>query len=113
MAIYKDGVRTTGEFKEKNVGTLGSSWTPNLSEGDYFIVTVSGAVTINFPSGIAPGQGFVIKATNGGSNITWGTGYKWASGTAPTLTSSGVDLLAFSSSDGVTVDGAPSILDIQ
>ena len=29
------------------------------------------------------------------------------------LTSSGVDLLAFSSSDGVTVDGAASIIDIQ
>jgi hypothetical protein len=46
---------------------------------------------------------FILDLTNGGSaTITWWTGVKWASGTAPTLTSAGRDLLGFFTHDGGT-----------
>jgi len=41
--------------------------------------------------------------TNGGTGVqTWFSGTKWPSGTAPTLTASGVDVLSFFTTDGGT-----------
>tara|TARA_A100001388_G_scaffold277569_1_gene269553 strand:+ start:2407 stop:3282 length:876 start_codon:yes stop_codon:yes gene_type:complete len=45
-------------------------------------------------------SGFVLKLTNGGNHtVTWPT-TKWAAATAPTLTSSGTDILCFIYCDG-------------
>lgn len=81
----------------------------NLSTGNLFTktITVNTAFTVsNIP---ASGQAcsFVLQLTNGGSKtITWFSGVKWAGGTAPTLTSVGVDILAFYTIDaGVTWRG--------
>ncbi len=78
----------------------------NLNLGNYFTKTlVSGAVTLsvsNIPS--APtAASFVLDLTNGGSaTITWWSGMKWASGTAPTLTATGRDVLGFFTHDAGT-----------
>lgn len=43
----------------------------------------------------------ILIITNGGAaTVTWPTSVKWASGTAPTLTASGVDVLTFLTPDG-------------
>jgi hypothetical protein len=45
----------------------------------------------------------VLDLTNGGSAaVTWWSGVEWASGTAPTLTASGRDVLGFFTHDGGT-----------
>lgn len=76
----------------------------DLSAGDVFTVTISAATTLTFsnvPAGKAATFNLII--TNGGAaTVTWPTSVKWASGTAPTLTASGVDVLTFLTPDGGT-----------
>lgn len=76
----------------------------DLSAGDVFTVTISAATTLTFsnvPAGKAATFNLII--TNGGAaTVTWPASVKWASGTAPTLTASGVDVLTFLTPDGGT-----------
>lgn len=77
----------------------------DLSLGNYFTKTIASTTTFtvsNTPStGVA--ASFILDLTNGGSQtINWWSGVKWAGGTAPTLTSSGRDVLGFFTHDGGT-----------
>ena len=46
---------------------------------------------------------FIIELTNGGAyTFSFLSGVKWAGGTSPTLTSSGIDILGFYTHDGGT-----------
>lgn len=76
----------------------------DLSQGSVFTVTISAATTLTFsnvPAGKAATFNLII--TNGGAaTVTWPSSVKWASGTAPTLTASGVDVLTFLTPDGGT-----------
>lgn len=78
----------------------------DLSLGNYFTKTISGATTFtvsNVPASGTVGE-FILDLTNGGSaTVTWWAGIKWASGTAPTLTASGRDSLGFYTYDGGTI----------
>jgi len=94
---------TTVSLKETQVAMANSN--VDMATGNYFTKTISGATTLtvsNVPTtGIA--GSFVLDLTNGGSaTITWWSGVKWASGTAPTLTSAGRDTLGFFTYDGGT-----------
>ena len=63
--------------------------------------TSANTFTFSNPSASGTACSFTLILTNGGSQtVTWPAAVDWASGTAPTLTASGVDVLAF-----VTVDG--------
>lgn len=77
----------------------------DLTAGNYFTKTITAVSTLtvsNVPSSGTVGE-FVLKLTNGGSSaVTWFSGVKWASGTAPILTISGVDNLGFYTEDGGT-----------
>ena len=81
----------------------------NLAAGNLFTKTISGTTTLTVSNWLATGNSnsFVLELTNGGSAVvTWFSGVKWASGVAPTLTASGVDILGFYSHDGgATVRG--------
>ena len=73
--------------------------------GNYFSATVGGITTWTFSNPLASPNacGFVIELTNGGAYaITWPAAVKWPSGTAPTLTAAGVDVLVFITDDGGT-----------
>ena len=75
----------------------------DVSQGAVFTKTISGATTLTISGAAAAGKvsSFILKLTNGGSAVvTWWTGIKWGSGTAPTLTVSGKDNLAFYTDDG-------------
>lgn len=76
----------------------------DLSAGDVFTVTISAATTLTFSNVPAnKAATFNLIITNGGAaTVTWPTSVKWASGTAPTLTASGVDVLTFLTPDGGT-----------
>ena len=75
----------------------------DLSAGEYFTKTISGATTITFsniPSGYS---GWVLEITNGGSaTVTWPASVKWGGGVAAVLTAAGVDILVFTTDDGGT-----------
>ena len=84
--------------------TMGAS-DLNLASGNYFTRTISGDTTLTVSN--VPSSGTAVSAildlTNGGSaTITWWSGVKWASGSAPILTTSGRDVLGFFTHDGGT-----------
>lgn len=75
----------------------------DLATGNLFTKTITTATTLTISNALASGNvnSFVLELTNGGSAvITWFSGVKWAGGTAPTLTTSGKDILGFYSHDG-------------
>jgi hypothetical protein len=77
----------------------------DLSLGNYFTKTISGATTLTVSNVPATGTvpTFIFDITNGGSAvITWWAGLKWAAGTSPILTAAGRDLLGFFTHDGGT-----------
>jgi hypothetical protein len=75
----------------------------DLTLGNYFTKTITTTTTFtvtNTPTTGIVGS-FILDLTNGGAfTITWWSGVKWASGTAPTLTASGRDCLGFFTHDG-------------
>ena len=100
----------TTAFASEGVISLGAtlSGTVNLdlTSGKYFYGTTTGSTTFtvtNPPTSGVVGS-FTLELTNGGSQtITWTNG-KWAGASAPTLTTSGVDILTgFTRDAGTTV----------
>jgi hypothetical protein len=87
----------------------------NLQSGNFVSATVAGATTFTFSNPLSSPNacGFVLELTNGGSAaITWPTAVRWPGGTAPTLTTSGIDVLVFITDDGGTNwRGIASMLD--
>lgn len=94
--------KTVVGLKETKVAIAASAI--DLSTGDYFTKTISGSTTFTVSNVPTTGTvaSFILDLTNGGSAVTWWSGVKWASGTAPTLTSSGRDVLGFFTHDGGT-----------
>ena len=77
----------------------------DLALGNYFTKTISTSTTFTIANVASSGtvSAFVLELTDGGSDtVTYFSGVTWAGGTAPTLTASGVDVLAFFTSDGGT-----------
>ena len=77
----------------------------DLATGDYFTRTISGTTTLTVSNVPASGTAvsFILDLTNGGSaTVNWWSNVKWAGGTAPTLTSSGRDVLGFYTHDAGT-----------
>ena len=77
----------------------------DLSLGNYFTYTLSGAQTLTVSNVASSGSvsAFVLEVTNGGSAaLSYFSGVTWAAATAPELTAAGVDTLAFFTSDGGT-----------
>jgi len=87
--------------------TGGGSDNIDISAGNVVSATVStGTQTFVFtnPSASANSCSFTLILTNGGSQtVNWPASVDWAAATAPTLTSSGVDVLVFTTIDGGTI----------
>ena len=79
----------------------------DISAGNVVSATVStGAQTFTFTNPSATGKAcsFTLFLTNGGSQtVNWPGTVDWAGGSAPSLTSSGVDVLTFTTLDAGTI----------
>jgi hypothetical protein len=78
----------------------------DLSLGNVQTYTLSGNQTLTFTNPPATGKAgsFTLHVTNGSSaTLTWPTSVDWAGGTPPTLTSSGLDVVTFTTIDGGTI----------
>jgi hypothetical protein len=78
------------------LGSVSGTKTMDLAAAGEFTMTIAGATTFAFTNTLSAGRSEVVylRITNGGSaTITWPASTKFASGTAPTLTASGTDLL--------------------
>jgi len=97
------------------IGNTGAAQTFDLEVANFFTATLDQASTFTFsnPPGSGDFGGFVLALTNGGAyTITWPASVDWAGGNAPTLTSSGLDILVFVTYDaGTTWHGVVSSLD--
>jgi hypothetical protein len=94
---------TSTEYVENSVAVSASAI--DLNAGNYFTKTISGTTTFTISNPATSGlvNSFILQLTNGGSaTVNWFSGVKWAGGTAPTLTASGVDVLGFYTLDGGT-----------
>ena len=83
-------------------GSLTTDTTLAASDGNIHTFTVGGAISLTLNSNCLTGycRTLTLVITNGGAyTITWPTAVKWADGTAPTFTASGVDIVTL-----VTVD---------
>jgi hypothetical protein len=96
----RSNVFTTGV--STNTTVVGAT-TVDLSISNYFKYTITGSTTFSFvnPPVTSNAVVFVMSITNGGSSpVVWPGTVRWPGGTAPTLTTSGVDILVFSTDDG-------------
>jgi hypothetical protein len=79
----------------------------DLTAGNVVSATVStGTQTFTFTNPPATGKAgsFTLFLTNGGSQtVNWPASVDWAGGSAPSLTSSGVDVLTFTTLDAGTI----------
>lgn len=98
VTVVADGTQSAG-------GTL----TMDFSAGNYHSATFgAGNLTIANPSNIKSGEcGFLAltQDATGSRTATWGTDWKWAGGTAPTLTTAAnaVDLITWCAADTSTL----------
>lgn len=83
----------------------GSTVTINLSLGTVALYTVVGSTTFafaNVPTGSFASQVLLVLTNGGVGTLTWPGSVSWVAGAAPTLQSSGVDLLLFRTVDNGT-----------
>ena len=87
------------------LGSVSGSTTIDLTAGNSVTATTGGAISWTFSNPTASDElcGFVLKLVNGGSATqTWPGSVDWPAATAPTLTTSGTDVLVFITCDGGT-----------
>lgn len=79
------------------LGSGSGSRVINLNSGTYISATATGTTTWSFtnPPASTYGGGVVLELTNGGAYSQSFPGVYWPNGAAPTLTSSGTDVLVF------------------
>ena len=97
-------ITSTATVQENQVA-LGAGTSIDVRLGAVFTKTISAATTFSVTGVPSSGKvgSFILELTNGGSSaITWWGGIRWAGGTAPSLTSAGVDILGFYTFDGGT-----------
>jgi len=88
-------------------GTGGGTQDIDLQLGNVVSATVdtnANTFTFSDPSATGKACSFTLFLTNGGSQtVNWPNSVDWAGGSAPSLTSSGVDVLTFSTLDAGTI----------
>ena len=96
-----------GEVTNAIGGTGGGTQDIDLTLGNNVVATVDTSTnTFTFSNPTASDElcGFTLFLTNGGSQtVNWPGTVDWAGGTAPTLTTSGLDILVFITTDGGTI----------
>jgi hypothetical protein len=98
------------------LGSINGANTITLANGDVYTATLTGATTFTFTpvSGALKLSSFILQLTNGGAGaVTWPVTVKWADGVKPSLTVSGVDLLAFLTFDAGTTWIGAALLDLS
>ena len=88
-------------------GTGGGTQDIDVTAGNVVTATVDSSTntfTFSNPSATGKACSFTLILTNGGSQtVNWPSSVDWADGTAPSLTSSGVDILTFTTVDAGTI----------
>ena len=112
-SAYTAKTNVTEAFTKGQSGTVdaltdGSTITPDFAESNNFSVTLGGNRTLANPSNIVAGQSGIIVITQdstGSRTLAYGSYWKFAGGTAPTLTTTAnaVDVLAYYTNSTTTI----------
>jgi hypothetical protein len=104
--LIRPEIKDYGETINAIGGTGGGTQDFDLTLGNVQTATVdtsANTFTFSNPSATGIACAFTLILTNGGSQtVTWPASVDWVAGTAPTLTASGVDVLAFLTRDAGT-----------
>lgn len=93
------------------LGSVSGATALDLALGNVFTLTIGGATTLsisNCPSGTFAVP-LLLQITNPSTNITWPASFDWAGGVAPTMTTTGVDVIGAISFDSGTTWRAMAI----
>lgn len=104
QTVSRVNLKDYGEITNA-IGNATGAKTIDLTLGNSVTATTTGATTWTFSNPTASDElcSFSIKLVNGGSATqTWPTSVDWPAATAPTLTTSGTDVLVFTTCDGGT-----------
>jgi len=105
--VARLNLKDYGEVTNAIGSTGGGTQDIDLTLGNNVVATVdTSANTFTFSNPTASDElcGFTLFLTNGGSQtVNWPASVDWAGGTAPTLTTSGLDILVFITTDGGTI----------
>tara|TARA_R110000851_G_scaffold73821_1_gene162875 strand:- start:218 stop:754 length:537 start_codon:yes stop_codon:yes gene_type:complete len=106
--ITTNTIQSTSYTETVNaIGTVTSNTAISFANGNVQTVTGNGDCEFSFTNEPASGSAGTITLliTNGGANTTtWEAAVKWPGNVAPSLTSSGIDILSF-----ITIDGGTTI----
>jgi len=115
-ATFTGNVLLSGASLVEDVGVI-TSEDIDLDTGNYFAYTATGDATLTVSNTASSGSvsSFILQITNGGAHtISFGFSPTFAGGSAPTLTTSGTDILGFFTTDGGTTwRGLTLALDIS
>jgi hypothetical protein len=104
--LQRVNLKDYGEVTNAIGSTGGGTQDIDLSLGNSVSATVdtsANTFTFSNPTASDEQNGFVLYLTNGGSQtVNWPASVDFAGGTAPTLTSAGVDVLVFTTIDAGT-----------
>lgn len=82
----------------------GGTSTMDCSAGNFFTIALNANTTLT-ATNITAGQTISVRVANSGANtMAFDTMFRFAGGTAPTITSSGTDVLTFISFDGTNLE---------
>ena len=107
QVISNPVVKDYGETVNAIGATGGGTQDIDITAGNVVTATVdtsTNTFTFSNPSATGVSCSFTLILTNGGSQtVVWPTSVDWAAATAPTLTTSGVDVLTFMTIDAGTI----------
>ena len=105
--LQRANLQDYGEVTNAIGATGGGTQDIDIALGNNVVATVdTNANTFTFSNPTASDElcGFTLFLTNGGSQtVNWPSTVDWAGATAPTLTTSGLDILVFITTDGGTI----------
>jgi len=83
------------KVKVNQLGSISGAQAIDLSTHTIYTATITAATTFSFTNAPSSGESQVVylRLTNAGTGITWPANTKYAGGTPPTLTVSGIDVL--------------------
>ena len=115
--LQRPVIKDYGETINAIGGTGGGTQDIDLTLGNVVTATVdtsANTFTFSNPSASGVACSFTLILTNGGSQtVNWPASVDWPAGTAPTLTASGVDVLAFITTDAGTTWRGFAQLDVK
>ena len=92
LRVLAAGVKLTGSTEtniQTQAATAGGTTTIDMNTADNWIITMGGNTTVGDPSNEKLGQTgsiWMVQDGTGSRTAAWNSAFKWAGGTAPTLT---------------------------